>query len=59
MRRREQLTEARVEDYYGLIELVLLVLSLVGGWLVLERQGRKLDARRDAEKARQDTLRPD
>ena len=43
-----------MEDYYGLIELLLVVLCLVGGWLVLERLGRKLDRKRDEDKARRE-----
>jgi hypothetical protein len=43
-----------MEDYYGLIELVAVFLCLIVGWLILERQGKRLDrarAERDKEKA--------
>jgi hypothetical protein len=42
-----------MEQYYGLIELVAVFACLVVGWLVLERQGKRLDrARADREKDR-------
>ena len=43
-----------MEQYYGLIELIAVFGCLVVGWLVLERQGKRLDrarAERDKEKA--------
>ncbi|MFZ5738355.1 hypothetical protein BJ123_109146 [Rhodopseudomonas thermotolerans] len=40
-----------MEQYYGLIELVAVFACLVVGWLVLERQGKRLDrARADRDK---------
>jgi hypothetical protein len=35
-----------MENYYGLIELLLVFACLGGGWLVLERQGKRLDRQR-------------
>ncbi|ACF00231.1 hypothetical protein [Rhodopseudomonas palustris] len=43
-----------MEEYYGLIELILVVLCVAVGWLVLERQGKRLDrarAERDKDPA--------
>ncbi|MFC0241705.1 hypothetical protein [Rhodopseudomonas telluris] len=43
-----------MEDYYGLIELAAVFLCLIVGWLILERQGKRLDrarAERDKGKA--------
>lgn len=37
-----------MENYYGLIELILVFACLIGGWLVLERQGKRLDRARAA-----------
>jgi hypothetical protein len=40
-----------MEQYYGLIELVLVVVCLIAGWLILECQGKRLDrARAEREK---------
>ncbi|WP_283804769.1 hypothetical protein [Rhodopseudomonas sp. AAP120] len=40
-----------MEDYYGLIELAAVFLCLIAGWLILERQGKRLDrARAEREK---------
>ncbi|AVT75554.1 hypothetical protein RPPS3_14910 [Rhodopseudomonas palustris] len=40
-----------MDEYYGLIELILVVLCVAVGWLVLERQGKRLDrARADRDK---------
>jgi len=35
-----------MENYYGLIELILVFACLVVGWFVLERQGKRLDRAR-------------
>jgi hypothetical protein len=35
-----------MENYYGLIELIVVFACLIIGWLVLERQGKRLDRRR-------------
>ena len=43
-----------MEDYYGLIELIAVFACLAIGWLVLERQGKRLDrtrAERDKERS--------
>ncbi|MGP9810479.1 hypothetical protein ACTZWT_03085 [Rhodopseudomonas sp. NSM] len=43
-----------MEDYYGLIELILVFACLAVGWFVLERQGKRLDrARAEREKKEQ------
>ena len=39
-----------MEEYYGLIEFVVVAL-FISAWAVLEWQGRRLDRKRDAEKA--------
>ena len=40
-----------MENYYGLIELVAVFACLIIGWLVLERQGKRIDrARAEREK---------
>jgi hypothetical protein len=44
-----------VQDYAGLIELVFVFLSLVVGWLILERQGRRLDRQREAARDKDGT----
>jgi hypothetical protein len=41
-----------MENYYGLVELVAAAM-LIGCWAILEWQGRRLDRKRDAEKAKQ------
>ena len=42
-----------MEDYYGLIELIAVFACLVAGWLILERQGKRLDrARAEREKGK-------
>ncbi|WP_283805657.1 hypothetical protein [Rhodopseudomonas palustris] len=42
-----------MEDYYGLIELAAVFVCLIAGWLILERQGKRLDrARAERDKPR-------
>jgi hypothetical protein len=37
-----------MQDYAGLIELIFVFAMLGVGWLVLERQGKRLDRAREA-----------
>ncbi|WOK17855.1 MULTISPECIES: hypothetical protein [Rhodopseudomonas] len=39
-----------MENYLGLIELGVVFLCLIAGWVLLERQGRRLDRERDARR---------
>jgi hypothetical protein len=41
-----------MENYYGLIEFAVVAMFVVC-WLILEWQGRRLDRKREAEKAKQ------
>lgn len=43
-----------MENYAGLIELIFVFAMLGVGWLVLERQGKRLDRAREARERDQD-----
>ena len=46
-----------MEQYYGFVEFFVVILFGLC-WLVLEWQGRRLDRKRDAERAKQATTTP-
>ena len=46
-----------MENYLGLIELGAVLLCLIAGWAILERQGRRLDRERDARRDKEEPAR--
>jgi cbb3-type cytochrome oxidase subunit 3 len=42
-----------MENYLGLIELVLVFLCLIAGWAIMEWQGRRLDRARAAREKKE------
>ena len=47
-----------MDQYYGFVEFFIVILFGLC-WLVLEWQGRRLDRKRDSERAKQATAAPD
>ncbi len=46
-----------MEQYYGLVEF-FVVAMFVAAWAILEWQGRRLDRKRDAERAKTQAVEP-